>query len=85
MQKMLLVALGLMLTTTAFADETQGIRIEHRNGERVQVMKDQIIVGHPAKPLAVTDVATLPMKTTMTELRQPFVQRIAPTVQRAPF
>ncbi len=44
-----------------------------------------IIYGHPMRPLAVTDTGKLPMKLTLTELKQPFVSRVETPVQTAPF
>jgi hypothetical protein len=84
--KTLLIALALTLVApVVLADETQGVQVIMKDGVRTQILKDQIIVGRPAKPLAVTDVGKLPMHSTLSELRQPLVQRIEPTVQVAPF
>jgi hypothetical protein len=49
------------------------------------VLKDFIVHGRVARPMAVTEVTKLPMQTTVSELRQPFVQRVEQAVQSKPF
>jgi hypothetical protein len=43
------------------------------------------IVGRIQKPVAAVDVATLQVKITLTELRQPFLDRIEEAVHKDPF
>jgi hypothetical protein len=43
------------------------------------------IVGRIQKPVAAVDVATLQVKITLTELRQPFLDRIEEAVRKDPF
>jgi len=77
MRKLLFVLAATLIAPVALADDTQPAH--------VRVLHDIIIVGRPMKPLAATDVAKLPMQSTLTELRQPLVQRIELTVQNSPF
>ncbi len=43
------------------------------------------IVGRIQKPVAAVDVATIQVKITLTELRQPFLDRIEEAVHKDPF
>ncbi len=43
------------------------------------------IVGRIQKPVAAVDVATIQVKITLTELRQPFLDRIEEAVHKEPF
>ncbi len=43
------------------------------------------IVGRVQKPVAAVDVATIPVKLTLAELRQPFLDRIEEAVRKDPF
>ena len=43
------------------------------------------IVGRIQKPVAAVDVANIPVKITLTELRQPFLDRIEEAVHKEPF
>jgi hypothetical protein len=43
------------------------------------------IVGKPQRPMAAIDVAKLPVKATMTPLRQPFLGRIEQAIDKSPF
>jgi hypothetical protein len=43
------------------------------------------IVGRIQKPVAAVDVATIQVKITLTELRQPFLDRIEEAVRKDPF
>jgi hypothetical protein len=43
------------------------------------------IVGRVQKPIASVDVSKIPVKLTLAELRQPFLDRIEEAVRRDPF
>jgi uncharacterized protein with ACT and thioredoxin-like domain len=43
------------------------------------------IVGRVQKPIAAVDVAKIPVKLTLAELRQPFLDRIEEAVRKDPF
>lgn len=43
------------------------------------------IVGRVQKPIAAVDVAKIPVKLTLAELRQPFLDRIEEAVHKDPF
>ena len=43
------------------------------------------IVGRVQKPIASVDVSKIPVKLTLAELRQPFLDRIEDAVRRDPF
>ena len=74
MGKTALVALAVMLfAPAALADG------------KLIVLDTTVVYGKPNRPLVVTEASKLPLKVTLAELRQPFVQRVEPTVQRAPF
>jgi hypothetical protein len=44
-----------------------------------------IIHGRPARPNASITVARVPLEASVRELRQPFVERIAKSVDKSPF
>lgn len=69
-------AVALISVSASADDKTSG---------PVHQMKEQIIIGRPAKPLAATEVSTLPMKSTLTELRQPLANRVEQPIANAPF
>ena len=46
---------------------------------------DYVIYGHAAHPIAVAEVTKLPMKTTVADSKQPFVQRVEQAVHSNPF
>jgi hypothetical protein len=48
-------------------------------------MPEFIVWGRAARPMAVTEVTKLPVQTTMTELKQPLVQRVEQAVHSNPF
>jgi hypothetical protein len=48
-------------------------------------LDEYIIKGRAARPMAVTEVTKLPVQTTMTELKQPLLQRVEQAVHSNPF
>ena len=61
------------LASTAHADD------------KTITIREQKIYGRAARPMAVTEVTKLPVQTTVSELKQPFVQRVEQAVQSNPF
>jgi tagatose-1,6-bisphosphate aldolase non-catalytic subunit AgaZ/GatZ len=56
-----------------------------RADDKTIVLKDHIVYGRAARPMAVTELTKLPMQSTVTDLKQPFVQRVEQAVQAKPF
>ncbi len=56
-----------------------------RADDKTIVLHDYVIYGHAAHPIAVAEVTKLPMKTTVADLKQPFVQRVEQAVHSNPF
>ena len=83
MKKLALVAFAVVgfISVSASADDKTVVLTTGPT----HVMKEQIIIGRPAKPLAATEVSKLPMKSTLTELRQPLANRVEQPVASAPF
>lgn len=48
-------------------------------------LKELVIVGRVQKPVASVDVSKMQAKLTLTELRQPFVDRIEEATRAEPF
>lgn len=53
--------------------------------DKVIKLGEYKIYGRVARPMAVTEVTKLPVQTTVTELKQPLVQRVEQAVQSNPF
>jgi hypothetical protein len=56
-----------------------------KQGQGVLQIGEITIVGRVQKPVAVVDVAKIPPKLTLAELRQPFLDRIEEAVHKEPF
>jgi len=52
---------------------------------RVVTLRPIEIVGRVQKPIAAVDVGRIEPKITLTEIRQPFVERIGQAVARDPY
>ena len=48
-------------------------------------LNDYVIYGRAPHPVAVAEVTKLPMQMTVTDLKQPFVQRVEQAVHSNPF
>ncbi len=66
----------LLLAPSAFA---QG------QGGRVVTISEVTIVGRVQKPIAAVDVSRIQPRLTLSELKQPFSDRIEKALYRAPF
>ena len=53
--------------------------------KRVITISEVTIVGRVQKPIAAVDVSRIQPKLTLTELRQPFLDRIEKSLYRSPF
>ena len=60
-----------------------------RADDKTITLRDYIVYGRVARPMAVTEVTKLANhvsgQTTVSELKQPFVQRVEQAVQSNPF
>jgi hypothetical protein len=56
-----------------------------RADDKVIVLKDYIVYGRAPRPMAVAEVTKLPVQTTVSELKQPLVQRVEQAVHSNPF
>jgi hypothetical protein len=80
------IVCAVSVPMSARADDTvQSSKIVVVNNQRTIVLRDFIVYGRYLHPIAVVDAAKLPMKLTMTELRQPLLARVEPPVHSAPF
>lgn len=70
-----------LLAALAFVSLASSARAD----DKTIVLKDYVIYGRAARPMAVTEITKLPMQTTVTDLKQPFVQRVEQAVQSNPF
>ena len=52
---------------------------------RFETLKPIDIVGRRQKPLVTVDVARVPMESTLSRLKQPFIDRIAKAGEKEPF
>lgn len=74
------VAMGVAVVVGAASAGAQS------SGGRVITLRDPItIVGRIQRPLVTIEVARTQPKITLTEIRQPFVDRIAQAVARDPY
>lgn len=72
---------GMLLgSTTAAAQQKQG-----QQGRGVITIAEVTIVGRVQKPIAAVDVNRLSPKLTLSERRQPLVERIEKAVYKDPF
>lgn len=69
------LATGLALSPTAAAQKKG----------RVVTISEVTIVGRVQKPIASVDVSRIEPRLTLSELRQPFLDRIAKAIQHDPF
>ncbi len=70
------LSVGLLMTLTASESFAQ---------KGVIQLKEVTIVGRVQKPVASVDVSKMQAKLTLTELRQPFVDRIEEATRHEPF
>ena len=56
-----------------------------RADDKTIKLNDYIVYGRAARPMVVTEVTKLPMTSTVSELKQPLVQRVEQAVHSNPF
>lgn len=79
MKKFLLASIvGLVVASSASTALAQ-------NPKRVITLAEVTIVGRVQRPIAAVDVARIRPKITLSELRQPFLERIEEAVYKEPF
>ncbi len=78
--KSLVVLAALALVTVASSARAD-------DSSNTLVLKNYVVYGRAARPMAVTEVTKLPMQShaTASELRQPLIQRVEQAVQSKPF
>ena len=76
------VAIGVFGSSPAWA---QGAKKGPRKPRGVITLAEITITGRIQKPIAAVDVARLRPKLTLSELRQPFLDRIGKAVRKEPF
>ena len=63
----------------------QDIKAKDNKPRGVITLAEITITGRIQKPIAAVDVARIRPKLTLSELRQPFLQRITDAIYKAPF
>ena len=56
-----------------------------RAEDKTITLKDYVVYGRAARPMVVTETNKVRVTTTVTELKQPFVQRVEQAVHSNPF
>ena len=76
-----LVGAAMLLAPAAMAQN----KSRDRTPKGVITLAEVTITGRIQKPIAAVDVARIRPKLTLSELRQPFVERISQAIYRDPF
>ena len=79
MKKLVAPLVALALLSFAAAGSAQ------QKKKNVMELDDILITGRVQKPVAAVDISRLPPKLSLSELRQPFLERIEQAVYRDPF
>jgi hypothetical protein len=58
---------------------------QQKKKSNVVELEDMTITGRVQKPVAAVDISRIPPKLSLSELRQPFLERIEQAVYRDPF
>ncbi len=80
----LLVAVTVVASPAAAQDKSAAAARD-RTPRGVITLAEVTITGRIQKPIAAVDVARIRPKLTLSELRQPFVERIAKAIYSDPF
>jgi len=80
----LCVAVGLLTAAAASAQQPAGKGAPAAQG-KVITIGEVTIVGRVQKPIASVDVSKIQAKLTLSELRQPFLDRIEQATLKEPF
>ena len=73
-----------VLTSLAAAAVVLAGTNAHAEGRVIQ-LPGWVIVGHVQRPMVVVEANKVEPKLTLTELRQPFVERVETATQTSPF
>ena len=76
------LAFGILTVASSASAQTKAKDNKPRG---VVTLAEITITGRIQKPIAAVDVARIRPKLTLSELRQPFLQRIGAAIYKAPF
>jgi len=80
-----MMAAAAMVASLLVASDALAQRSGGRSPKGVITLAEVTITGRIQKPIAAVDVARIRPKLTLSELRQPFVDRISNAIYREPF
>jgi hypothetical protein len=80
-----MVMAGAFLSTTFHMGEALAQKAKDRAPKGVITLAEVTITGRIQKPIAAVDVARIRPMLTLSELRQPFVDRIGQAIYKDPF
>jgi hypothetical protein len=83
MRRMITVALVLAAMAPAVAGAQP--KAEDRKPRGVITLAEVTITGRIQKPIAAVDVARISPKLTLSELHQPFIERVEKAIYKEPF
>jgi len=75
----------LMIAATTFSVDASAQKAKDNKPRGVITLAEVTITGRIQKPIAAVDVARIRPKLTLSELRQPFVNRIEKAIYSDPF
>ena len=80
-------ALFVLVALSAVPASAQDAGVQRTTKSQAGVLQvgEITIVGRVQKPIAAVDVAKIPVRLALTELRQPFLDRIEEAVKKDPF
>ena len=81
----LLVATSVLGAVALSSGDAHAQKSKQRAPRGVITLAEVTITGRIQKPIAAVDVARIRPKLTLSELRQPFLQRIGRAIYKAPF
>ncbi len=79
------VLVGLAALCLCSAVEAQPSKAKDNTPRGVITLAEITITGRIQKPIAAVDVARIRPKLTLSELRQPFIERISQAIYKDPF
>ena len=83
--KMRYATMILAIATLLIASDALAQKSKDRTPRGVITLAEVTITGRIQKPIAAVDVARIRPKLTLSELRQPFVERISEAIYSDPF
>ncbi len=85
MTKRFVIMLCSLLALVSFSDDAFAQKAKDNKPRGVITLAEVTITGRIQKPIAAVDVARIRPKLTLSELRQPFVNRIEKAIYADPF